>query len=164
MPKQLVALLHLSLSDLVTSGGFATAFLTGGSLPYLLFLMALRSWQHLRTKLTSLLGIFHAIPPLMMASNSFPIFYLVLNRDSALRILPPKWFLVQSMILVHPKPLAPTEFKPLSSRFDSFILFLLTYTINAWPNPVFLPVGNLHRLCQFLKMMMRDLIQVSIVL
>ena len=43
MLKQLVALLHLSLSDLVTSGGFATAFLTGGSLPYLIFLMAQRS-------------------------------------------------------------------------------------------------------------------------
>ena len=37
MLKQLVVLLHLSLSDLVTSGGFATMFLTGGSLPYLLF-------------------------------------------------------------------------------------------------------------------------------
>ena len=40
MRKLLVVLLHLSLSDLVTSGGFATAFLTGGSPPYLLFLMA----------------------------------------------------------------------------------------------------------------------------
>ena len=29
MLKQLVALLHLSLSDLMTSGGFAIAFLTG---------------------------------------------------------------------------------------------------------------------------------------
>ena len=36
-------LLHLNLSDLVTSGGFARAFLTGGSLPYLFFLMAQRS-------------------------------------------------------------------------------------------------------------------------
>ena len=29
MLNRLVALLHLRLSDLVTSGGFATAFLTG---------------------------------------------------------------------------------------------------------------------------------------
>ena len=43
MPKQLVVLSHHSLSDHVTSGGSATAFLTGGSLPYLLFLMAQRS-------------------------------------------------------------------------------------------------------------------------
>ena len=38
-------------------------------------------------------------------------------------------------------------------------MFLLSYTINAWPNLVFLPVGNLHWLCQFLKIMKRDLIQ-----
>ena len=35
MLKQLVTLLHISLSGIVTSGGFATAFLTGGSLLYL---------------------------------------------------------------------------------------------------------------------------------
>ena len=88
MLKQLVALLHL-----MTSGGFATAFLKGGSLPYFFFLMAQRSWQHLLTKLTSLLGIFHAIP-LVKFPNSFPIFHLVLNRDLALRGPPPKWFLI----------------------------------------------------------------------
>jgi hypothetical protein len=43
MLKQLVALLHLSVLDIVTSGGFVIVFLTGGNLPYLLFLMALRS-------------------------------------------------------------------------------------------------------------------------
>ena len=43
MLKQLVTLLHLSVLDLVTFGGFVTVFLTGGNLPYLLFLMALRS-------------------------------------------------------------------------------------------------------------------------
>ena len=53
MVKQFVALLHPSLSDLWTSGGFATAFLTG----------------------------------------------------EVLRITSPKWILVQSMILMHPKPL-----------------------------------------------------------
>ena len=41
MPKQLVALLHLTLLDLVTTGGFASALLTGGSLSYLHFLMGL---------------------------------------------------------------------------------------------------------------------------
>ena len=84
----------------------------------------------------------------------------------ALKVSPPKWFLVQSTILMHPKPLAPTEFQPLSFRcvLQRFLLFLLSYTINAWPNLIFLPVGNLHRLCQFLKMTERDLIQVSIVL
>ena len=51
--------------------------------------------QHLLTKVTSLLGIFHAIRPLMMVS----------------------------------------------------------YTTNALQNLVFHPVGNLHQLCQFLKMM-----------
>ena len=80
MPKQLLALLHLSLSDLVTSGWFATAFSTVTSLPYLHFLMAQRSWQHLLTKLTSFLGSFHAIPP------SLTIFHLVLNRNLAVRI------------------------------------------------------------------------------
>ena len=35
MLRQLVTLLHLSLSDIVTSGEFATAFSTGGSIPYL---------------------------------------------------------------------------------------------------------------------------------
>ena len=50
--------------------------------------------QHLLTKLTSLPGMF---------PNSFPIFYLVMNRDLALRISLPKWFLVQSTILMHPK-------------------------------------------------------------
>ena len=89
MLKQLVTLLHLSLSDLVTSGGFATTFfLTGGSIPC------------------------HTIPPLMMVPNSFPIFHLVLNRDLALRISSPNWFLVQSTILMHAKPLATTEFQP----------------------------------------------------
>ena len=53
MLKQLAALLHLSLSDLVTSGRFATAFLTGGCLQYLLFIMVQRSWQHPLTRLTS---------------------------------------------------------------------------------------------------------------
>ena len=48
--------------------------------------------------------------------------------------------------------------------FSRALLFLLSYTINAWPNLVFLPVGNLHWLFQFLEMMERDLIQVSIVL
>ena len=80
---QLVALLHLSLSDHVTSGGFATAFPTGGSLPYLHFLMAMRTS-------TDKLGIFHAIPPLMMVPNSFLIFHLVLNRDLAPSISLPK--------------------------------------------------------------------------
>ena len=79
MLKQLVALLHLSLSDLVTSGGFATAFLPGGG-------GGGGGGEHLLTKLTSLLGIFHAIPPLMMVPNSFPVFHLVLNRDLALRL------------------------------------------------------------------------------
>ena len=67
---------------------------------------------------------------------------------------------------MHPKSLAQTEFQPLSLRgiLQSFLLFLLSYTINAWLNLVFLPVGNLYRLCQFLKMMERDLIQVSIFL
>ena len=37
MLKHLVALLHISLSDLVTSGRFATEFLTGGSLPYFFY-------------------------------------------------------------------------------------------------------------------------------
>ena len=32
-----------------------------------------------------------------------------------------------------------------------FLLFLPSYTINAWLNLVFLPAGNLHRLCQFLN-------------
>ena len=130
MPKQLVDLLHLSLLDLVTSGEFETTFLTRRSLLYLL-------------------------PPLIMVPNSFPIFHLVLNRDLDLRISPPKWFLVQYTILMHPKPPASTEFQPLSLKcvLQRLLLFLLSYTINAWPNPVFLPVGNLHRFCQFLKMM-----------
>ena len=60
-----------------------------------------------------------------------------------------------AIYLMHPKPLAQTEFQPLFLRcvLQSFLLFLLSYTINAWPDLVFLPVGNLHRLCQFLKMM-----------
>ena len=42
---------------------------------------------------------------------------------------------------------APTEFQPLSLRcvLQSFLMFLLSYTINAWPNLALLPVGNLHR-------------------
>ena len=48
--------------------------------------------------------------------------------------------------------------------YDHSLLFLLSYTINAWPNLLFLPGGNLHWLCQFLKMMERDLIKVSIIL
>ena len=133
MLKQLVALLHLSLSDLMISGGFVTELFTGGSLPYLLFLMA-------KTKL----GIFHAIPPLMMVPNSFR-FSISYWTDTLAPRMSPKWFLVQSTILMHLKPLAQTEFQPLSLRF---LLFLLSYTINSWPNLVFLPVGNLHRLCQ----------------
>ena len=89
----------------------ATAFLTGVSLPYLLFP-----------------GFFHAIPPLVMVPNSFLIFHLVLNRD----------FLLQSTILLHPKPLAQSLL--LRCVLASFLLFL----------------------CQFLKMMERDLIQVSL--
>ena len=40
---------------------------------------------------------------------------------------------------MHPKPLDVTEFQPLSLRcvLQSFLLFLLIYTINAWPNLVF---------------------------
>ena len=69
------------------------------------------------SKLT-LLGIFHAIPPLMMVPNSL-----------ALRISPAKWFLMQSTILMHPKPLAPIEFQPLSLRcvLQGFLLFLISY-------------------------------------
>ena len=46
----------------------------------------------------------------------------------------------KSTILMHPKPLAPTEFHPLSLRcvLQSFLLLLLSYTINAWPNLIFL--------------------------
>ena len=91
-----------------------------------------------------------------MVPNSFPIFHLILNRDLAVRISQPKWFVVQSTILMNPKPLAPTEFQPLSCVLQSILLFLLSYTINHWPNLVFLPVGNLHQLCQFLKMMERS--------
>ena len=68
---------------------------------------------------------------------------------------------------MHPKPLAqqnPAIVLKLRCILQSFILFLLSYTINDWQNLVFLPVGNLHQLCQFFKMMERDLIQVSIVL
>ena len=110
--------------------------------------------------------MFHAIPPLMMVPNSLPIFHLVLNRNLALRISPPKWFLMQSTTLMHPKPLVHTEFQPLTLRcvLQRFLLFLLSYIINTWPYLGFLPVGNLHQLCQFLKMMERDLIEVSIVL
>ena len=64
----------------------------------------------------------------MMVPNSFPIFHLVLNRDLALRISPPKWFLVYSTILMHLKPLTPTEFQPLSLKMCSpelSLLFLL---------------------------------------
>ena len=88
--KQFVAMLYFSLSDLMTPGGFAIEFLTGESQSYLLFLKAQRSSQHLLTKLTSFLGIFHAIPPLMMVPNSFLIFHLVLSRDLALRRSLPK--------------------------------------------------------------------------
>ena len=44
--------------------------------------MAQRSWQYLLTKLTSLLGSFHAIPPLMMVPNSFLISHLVPRLSS----------------------------------------------------------------------------------
>ena len=93
-----------------------------------------------------------------MVLNSLSIFHLILNRNLALRIALPKLFLVQSTMLMHPKPLAHRVFQPLSSRcvLHSFLLFLLSYTINAWTNLVFLPVGNLHRLCQFLKMLERS--------
>ena len=51
--------------------------------------------------------------------------------------------------------MAPVEFQPLSLKcvLQCFLLLLLSYTINAWPNLVFLPVGNLH---QFLKMIERS--------
>ena len=127
MLKQLVTLLHLRLLNLVTSGGFATAFLTRWSLP-LLFLMAQRSWQHLLTKLNLL----------MMVQNSFQIFNVVLNKDLALRISLPKWFFVQSMILMHPKPLTLTEFQSLSLRcvLQSFInqAFSLVQHLNRIPS------------------------------
>ena len=62
------------------------------------------------------------------------------------------------------KATGPTEFPPLSLRYflQCFLLFFLSYTINAWPNLVFLLVEYLHQLCQFLKMMERDLIHVNI--
>ena len=69
--------------------------------------------------------------------SSFLIFHLVLNRDLALRISLAKWFLVQSTILIHPKPLALTEFPPLSIRcvLQSFLRFLLSYTTTHTKNP-----------------------------
>ena len=62
------------------------------------------------------------------------------------------------------KATGPTEFPPLSLRYflQCFLLFFLSYTINAWPNLVFLLVEYLHRLCQFLKMIERDLIHVRL--
>ena len=125
MLKQLVALLHLSLSDLVTSGEFATALTT----VYHTFLMPQRSY-HLLTKLTS--GIFCAIPPLMMVPNSFQIFHLLLNRDLALKRSPPKWFLVPSTILMHPATTGPYRIPAIvRCVLQSIPLFLLNYTINA---------------------------------
>ena len=105
MLKQLVALLHLSLLDLVTSGVFAAAFLTGRILLPPLF----NGTEIMRTstdKANLFAGNFSCNPTLDDGSQQ--IFHLILNRDLALRISPPKWFLVQSMILMHPKPLAPT--------------------------------------------------------
>ena len=51
--------------------------------------------------------------------------------------------------LVASKATGQTEFQRLSLRcvLQSFLLFLLSYTINAWPDLIFLPVGNLHRVC-----------------
>ena len=51
---------------------------------------------------------------LIMVPNSFPIFHLILNRDLGLRISLPKWFIVQSTILMHLKGTGPTEFQLLS--------------------------------------------------
>ena len=97
-----------------------------------------------------------------MTSGGFATSFLI----GALRISLPKWFLMHSTILMHPNPLALAEFQPLSLQcfLQSLLLFLLSYTINAWLNLVFFPVGNLHWLCPFLKMMERDLIEVSIIL
>ena len=84
----------------------------------------------------------------MMVPNSFPIFHLVLNRHLGLRISPQN--LVSHTIYdldAYPKLLAPTEFQQLSLRcvLQSFLLFLLSYTINAcfpscWKSSSVVPV------------------------
>ena len=79
-----------------------------------------------------------------MIPDSFSIFHLVLNRDVALRRPPPKWFLMQSTILMHPQPLVSAESQPaivlkICSTEASPVLAKL---YNAGPNFVY---------CIFLK-------------
>ena len=62
----------------------------------------------LTTKLTFLLAIFHAVPPLMFP-NSFLIFHLVLNREQ-------KMDSRKNQDLNASKATGPTEFQPLSLR------------------------------------------------
>ena len=102
-----IMLMQLSLNRSLDFWRICNSVLDRGKSTIPPILKPQRSWQHLLTKLPPLLRIFHAIPPLI--PNSFPIFHLVLNRDLALRISLPK-----STILMHPKPLAQTEFQPLS--------------------------------------------------
>ena len=141
------------------------SILNRGSHPYLLFLMAQWSWQHLMTKLTSARN-FSCNSILDDGSQQLPYFPSRTEQRVSSQNITAKMVSHAIYDLDASKATGPTEFQPLSLRcvLQSFLLLLLSYKINDWLNLVFLPVGNLHWLCQFLKMMERDLIQVSIVL
>ena len=134
MLKQLVDLLHLSLPDLVISGGFITAFLTGVRLPYLLFFL----WPRGLITSTDLANLFarnFSCNSTLDGSQQLPDFPFCTEQRVSSKNINAK--MVSRAIL--------------KCVLQSFLLFLLSCTINAWPNLVFLPVGNLHWLCQFLN-------------
>ena len=73
-----------------------------------------------------MLGIFHAIPPLMMVPNSLLIFHFIPHRNLALNITA-KMVSCAIYDLDASKATVQTEFQPLSSRcvLQSFLLFIL---------------------------------------
>ena len=124
MLKQLVTLLHLSILDLVTFGGFVTVFLTGGNLPYLLF-----NGPEVLTTFTDQANLFARNfsynSTLDDSYQLLPDFPSVLSTGLPPGRSLPEWSHMQSTIKIHVKPLAQTEFHPLSLRWvlQSFLLF-----------------------------------------
>ena len=136
----------------------------GGSLPYLLF----NGPEDLTTtdKANLLARNFSCNSTIDDGSQQLPDFPSRTEQRLSSKNITAKMVSCVIYNLDASKATGQTEFQQLSLRcvLQSFLMFLLSYTINPWLNLVFLPVGNLHWLCQFLKMIERDLIQVSIIL
>ena len=138
MLKQLVALLHLGSREFWR---ICNSVLNRGESTIPPLFNGPEALAALLTKLTSLPGIFHEIPPLTMVPNSFPFPPRTEQRFSSKNITAK----MGSPAIYDLDASKATA----SERIPAIVLKMCSPELSPWPNLVFLPAGNLHRLCQF---------------